>query len=129
MLCHQPATVVNMLTKSLGGIRATQFVNGTTQNALAFGHNMTTRSDARIFGADGGQLIAKMAASNDFYQQTCKSLIERMVNTVPKTVQLSDAVTPIKIKPNKLYARVDTAQNAIIISGEIRVSALNICLC
>jgi hypothetical protein len=67
-----------------------------------------------------------MAASKDFFQATCKSLLERMVNTVPKSVQLSDIITPISIKPNRLYARVDTSQKAIVVSGEIRVSTLYI---
>jgi len=97
-------------------------VQGTEKNPLAFGYNETTRSDARIFKADEGELISRMAASNDFYLSTCTTLLERMINTVPKDVVLSQPIDPIPIKPSNLYAQVNAANHTLVISGAIRVS-------
>jgi hypothetical protein len=40
-----------------------------------------------------------MAASPDFFASTCQNLLERMLNTVPRGVQLTDIITPIRVKP------------------------------
>lgn len=101
---------------------AVQFVRNISQNPLAFGHNHETRSDARIFNADGGELIRRMAKSNDFFISTCKDLVERMINTVPRDVQLTETITPIQVKPVGLKIRIND-DATMTISGEIRVSA------
>lgn len=92
-----------------------------TQNPLAFGHNETTRSDARIFNADGGSLIRKMAASNAFFLKTCGTLLARMLDTVPKSVTLSDVILPIEVKPSRLYATINT-NGTMTVTGLVRVS-------
>ncbi|KAI6080244.1 heme peroxidase [Hypoxylon rubiginosum] len=78
---------------------ATQFVSNSMQNPLAFGHNETTRSDFRIFNADGGELIRKMAESQQLFWDTCTTLLERMLNTVPRDVQLTEVIQPIPVRP------------------------------
>ncbi|OTA94923.1 hypothetical protein M434DRAFT_29467 [Hypoxylon sp. CO27-5] len=99
---------------------AKQFVANTTQNPLAFGHNETTRSDFRIFNADGGNLIRRMAESQQFFWDTCTTLLERMLNTVPKDVQLTDVIQPIQIKPNNLFITVNS-NGTETVSGEVRI--------
>jgi hypothetical protein len=39
--------------------RAVDFLAGTPNNPLAFGPNMATRSDYRIFTSDGNQTISR----------------------------------------------------------------------
>ncbi|KAL7943661.1 heme peroxidase [Trichoderma barbatum] len=80
---------------------AKEFVANVTQNPLAFGHNETTRSDFRIFNADGGDMISRMAESQAFFSQTCANLFERMINTVPRSVTLTDVLQPLQVKPRK----------------------------
>ncbi|KAH8894675.1 heme peroxidase [Thozetella sp. PMI_491] len=99
---------------------ATEFVANTSQNPLAFGHNETTRSDFRIFNADGGDLISKMAASPAFFLSTCNSLLERMLNTVPRGVELTDVIAPVPVKPLALSMDMDKTGNNLTISGTIR---------
>ncbi|KAI1386068.1 heme peroxidase [Hypoxylon trugodes] len=99
---------------------AKQFVANTTQNPLAFGHNETTRSDFRIFNADGGELIRKMAESQQFFWDTCTTLLERMINTVPKGVKLTDVIEPIPVRPNNLFITVNP-NGTQTISGEVRI--------
>lgn len=97
------------------------FTENSTQNALAYGPNLTTRSDHRIFSSDGGNLISRMAQDNDFYLSTCNSLLERMINTVPKEVQLTEVIDPIATKPDYIDIKVNE-DGTLFIQGEVRVS-------
>ncbi|UKZ96237.1 uncharacterized protein TrAFT101_011038 [Trichoderma asperellum] len=99
---------------------AVQFVNNVTQNPLAFGHNETTNSDGRIFNSDGGEVIGKMADSPSYFYQTCTTLLERMINTVPKGVTLTDPIQPIAVKPSKLFATINS-NGTMTMSGSIRL--------
>ncbi|KAK7746591.1 hypothetical protein SLS62_009312 [Diatrype stigma] len=98
---------------------AVGFTENSTQDALAYGPNTTTRSDHRIFLSDGGNLISRMAQDNDFYLSTCKSLLERMINTVPKEVQLTEVIDPIATKPDYLDLRINE-DGTFFIRGEVR---------
>ncbi|PON20567.1 hypothetical protein TGAM01_v210525 [Trichoderma gamsii] len=100
---------------------AVQFVNNITQNPLAFGHNETTNSDARIFNSDGGKEIGKMADSPSYFFQTCTTLLERMINTVPKGVALTDPIQPIAVKPSQLFATINS-NGTMTMSGYIRLT-------
>lgn len=70
--------------------------------------------------ADGGKLIRKFAESNDFFLETCGPLFARMVDTVPRGVQLTDVITPIQVKPKLLRINVDK-NGTMTVSGRIRV--------
>jgi hypothetical protein len=100
-------------------------VSNIPQNPLAFGPNLTTRSDSRIFNADGGDLIRKMVASNDFFLDTCQNLLERMINTVPKAVSLTKPIGIIPVKPSSLYATIVPHKKTMNVTGWVRVSTRN----
>ncbi|KAH8900717.1 heme peroxidase [Thozetella sp. PMI_491] len=99
---------------------ATQFVNNETQNPLAFGRNETTRSDFRIFGADGGVYIRRMAEDPAFFNAQCLSLFERMLNTVPANVELTKPIAPIPVKPRDVKVAINT-DGTLSVSGQLRV--------
>ncbi|KAF7344374.1 Peroxidase [Mycena sanguinolenta] len=75
----------------------TEYLDSTTQNVLVVGSNVTTRSDMRIFFSDGNVTMQSMASADKF-NQICGDLIERMINTVPSTVTLTDPIEPIDFK-------------------------------
>ncbi|RFU75382.1 wsc domain-containing [Trichoderma arundinaceum] len=102
-------------------ISAKEFVANVSQNPLAFGQNETTRSDFRIFNADGGDLISQMAASQDFFLSTCTTMLERMLNTVPRSVKLTDVIKPASVKPRKLFLTVN-ADGTLFVNGIIRIT-------
>ncbi|KAK4081296.1 CAZyme family AA2 [Trichoderma aggressivum f. europaeum] len=107
-------------TDNFDNLVAKEFVGNVSQNPLAFGQNETTRSDFRIFNADGGDMISQMASSNDFFLSTCNTMFERMLNTVPRDVQLTDVIEPLKIKPRKLSVTVNDDET-LSITGFIRI--------
>src|SRR3569833_2096125 len=82
---------------------ATGFVSNSTQNALAFGPNETTRSDYRIFTHpkdSGGNLIHQMASSADFFFSTCQGILTRMLDVVPRNVKLTETISVFRFKPS-----------------------------
>ncbi|KAJ3906340.1 heme peroxidase [Lentinula edodes] len=69
-----------------------EYLQNTTQNILVVGPNVTTRSDFRIFSSDGNETMQSFLSSNTF-NETCGNLIERMINTVPSGVTLTQPIS------------------------------------
>lgn len=117
---------------------ATEYIAGTTQNPLVVGLNDTTNSDKRIFGSDGNATMAscvvsfhlhrcvvvndthRFAKSPELFASTCADLFARMIDTVPRGVQLSEVLTPLPVKPDNLELVLDG--DALKFSAEVRVS-------
>ncbi|KAJ7302645.1 heme peroxidase [Mycena albidolilacea] len=99
---------------------ATQWIDGTSTDPLAVGFNDTTNSDARIFAADGNTTMRAFAWDPEFFSSQCGSLLERMLNTVPNTVQLSEVIDPLPVKPYQLQLSLAT-NGSLIMSGYIRI--------
>jgi hypothetical protein len=97
-----------------------EYLNGTGNQggALVTSFNVSSRSDLRLYAT----MIA-LANQGEGFLDTCVTLLERMINTVPKDVTLSDVITPIDVKPINATLDFDTAGN-LIFSGYIRVSSL-----
>ncbi|KAJ6449350.1 heme peroxidase [Mycena sanguinolenta] len=74
-----------------------EYLDSTTENVLVVGSNITTRSDLRIFSSDNNVTMQSLASS-DTFNAVCADLIERMLNTVPSTVTLTDPIEPIDYK-------------------------------
>ncbi|GLB40889.1 putative peroxidase family protein [Lyophyllum shimeji] len=75
----------------------TEYLDDTTANPLVKTANVTTRSDLRIFSSDGNATMQSIASPDNF-SKTCATLLERMINTVPKDVTLTEPVEPIESK-------------------------------
>ncbi|KAF7369579.1 Peroxidase [Mycena venus] len=100
---------------------ATEYISGTTLNPLVVGLNDTTNSDKRIFGSDGNATMEAFAQSPDLFASTCANLFARMLDTVPKGVQLTDVITPLPVKPNTIKLIYDALTETIAFSGEVRL--------
>ncbi|KAF9050033.1 heme peroxidase [Panaeolus papilionaceus] len=90
-----------------------EYLDSSTQNPLVVARNATLRSDLRIFSSDSNSTMRSMAAPEAF-QEKCKGLLERMINSVPQHVTLSEPITPLDgklkkarllLKDDKLYLR------------------------
>jgi hypothetical protein len=66
-------------------------------------------------------LLYRLAADNDAFKTKCGTLFEKMLNTVPSSVTLTDVIQPIPVKPTSLFL-VLMADGRIQVSGEVRVS-------
>ncbi|KAJ6530393.1 hypothetical protein DFH09DRAFT_1285080 [Mycena vulgaris] len=97
----------------------TQWIDGSSTNTLTVGFNQATNSDARIFAADGNQTIHALAQDPDFFSYHCGSVLEHMLNTVSKSVQLSEVIEPLPVKPFELVLSLAT-NGSLVMSGYIR---------
>ena len=72
-----------------------EYLNGTGKRGgpLVVGHNETTRSDLRIFSSDNNVTINAMKSAQAF-EDTCYTIFEKLLNTVPSNVNLSDPIIP-----------------------------------
>ncbi|KAJ7111057.1 heme peroxidase [Mycena epipterygia] len=97
---------------------AMEYISGTTKDPLVVGMNDTTNSDKRIFGSDGNATMASFAKSPELYASTCATLFARMLDTVPKGVELTEVITPLPVKPSNLALLLDN--DTVQFSGEVR---------
>ncbi|KAI3601356.1 wsc domain containing protein [Moniliophthora roreri] len=96
----------------------TEYLQGNTTNPLVVGPD-EMNSDKRVFSADKNVTMQSLADPSTF-RTSCASILERMINTVPASVTLTDVITPIDIKPSALQVYLANA-TAIHLEGAIRV--------
>ncbi|KIK58318.1 hypothetical protein GYMLUDRAFT_45533 [Collybiopsis luxurians FD-317 M1] len=82
-------------TKNFDNVVVSQYLQNTSQDVLVVGPNVTTRSDFRIFSSDGN-VTMRSFLNNETFFDTCANLIERMINTVPNGVTLTDPIDPLQ---------------------------------
>ncbi|GLB35585.1 putative peroxidase family protein [Lyophyllum shimeji] len=99
-----------------------EYLNGTTTNPLVASANVTARSDLRIFSSDGNSTMHRLASSNDF-SETCKALLEQMINTVPKDVKLTDVIDPLENKVGS--ALLYTKNGSYVLQTNLRRLSVN----
>jgi hypothetical protein len=66
--------------------------------------------------------MSKFAEANNFFLSTCVTLLERMINTVPRGVELTEIITPIPVKPSNMRLEVANNGESLALFGSIRVS-------
>ncbi|KAJ7144352.1 heme peroxidase [Mycena epipterygia] len=98
---------------------ATEYISGTTQNPLVVGFNDTTNSNKRLFSSDGNATMASFANSPELFSSTCADLFARMLDTVPRGVQLTEVIKPLPVKPSGLELILDG--DTLQFSGEVRL--------
>ncbi|KAJ7910402.1 heme peroxidase [Mycena leptocephala] len=99
---------------------ATEYIAGTTQNPLVVGFNDTTNSDKRIFASDGNVTMASFANSPELFASTCAGLFSKMIDTVPRGVQLTNVITPLPVKPIITGFNYNLSGDTLQLSGQVR---------
>jgi hypothetical protein len=88
---------------------------------LVTSDNVTVRSDLRLYESDGNQTMQTLGQSTEYFFAKCNELFERMINTVPQEVTLSDVVTPVDVKPVNVTFDLKSSGQWVI-EGLVRVS-------
>lgn len=97
-----------------------EYLDSNGANPLVFGANDTTNSDKRVFGADGNSTMNRLK-DRDTFQATCASLFERMIDTVPSTVTLSEPIELVDVKPYIDRLELSANASALAFEGRVRV--------
>ncbi|KAJ8079831.1 hypothetical protein PM082_016655 [Marasmius tenuissimus] len=110
----------NEKTTSFTNDVVTQYLDGTTPNPLVVGTNTTMNSDLRIFSSDGNATI-KSLTSPEEYSKTCATLFEKMINTVPSSVTLTEAIVPWDYKVGEARLAVANGTDKLIMTTTLRL--------
>ncbi|KAK7027986.1 hypothetical protein VNI00_015072 [Paramarasmius palmivorus] len=97
---------------------ATEYISGNTTNVLIVGPD-ATNSDRRIFSADSN-VTMKSLTDPDTFKTACANILQRMIDTVPSSVTLTDPIEPIDVKPTNLKLYM-TNDGTMKFEGQIRI--------
>ena len=101
-----------------------EYLNGTGNagGPLVTSFNISSRSDLRLYESDNNATMTSLANQGNGFFDTCVSLFQRMLDTVPTGVVLSDVIEPMPVKPINATLDFDNDGN-LIFTGYIRVSS------
>lgn len=97
--------------------------SGACGGPLVTSFNVTSRSDLRLYESDNNATMIRLGKQGAGFLNVCVGLLQRMIETVPHAVTLSDVVAPIEVKPVNATLDFDAKGN-LIFSGYIRVSTV-----
>jgi hypothetical protein len=98
-----------------------QYLDSSTQDPLIV-LNQTMASDLRVFGSDNNVTMQSMNSADSF-AQTCTTIFEKMLSTVPSTVTLTDEIDLLPVKVSSAQLTVGTSQ--LQFQTSVRVSVSN----
>jgi hypothetical protein len=101
---------------------AIEFVDKSTADPLVIS-NTRQNSDLVVFSSDrdGSNATIKSLTDPAVFQGTCKTMFERMINTVPSGVTLSEVIQPYEVKPYGAQLTLLAGGSKIKFAGDIRV--------
>ncbi|KXN92249.1 Putative L-ascorbate peroxidase 6 [Leucoagaricus sp. SymC.cos] len=95
------------------------YLDGSTKNPLVVHSNQTLTSDLRIFSSDNNATM-KSLSSPDSYINLCQTLLEKMLNTVPSNVTLTDEITLLHSKVTNVLLTIEHGQ--LIFKASLRLT-------
>ncbi|KAL0571283.1 hypothetical protein V5O48_010674, partial [Marasmius crinis-equi] len=98
----------------------TQYLDGTTPDPLVVGVNATMNSDLRVFSSDGNATMQSLSSPEE-YSKTCATLFEKMINTVPPSVTLTDVIDPWDYKVGEARLAVANGTDKLVMSTTLRL--------
>ncbi|KAF8849870.1 heme peroxidase [Acephala macrosclerotiorum] len=109
-------------TPEFDNLIATRYIGGNDTDALAVGISTASgrNSDFAVFTADKNVTIQAMTNAATF-NSMCISILQRMIETVPPTVNLSAIISPYEVKPSGLQLTLLSGGTQLTFSGDIRV--------
>ncbi|KAH8646904.1 heme peroxidase [Xylariales sp. PMI_506] len=92
--------------------------NGSLGGPLVTATNISDRSDLRLYSSDSNVTMQSISEDSTF-RATCYSLFERMIDTVPSGVTLTEPITPMTWKAVNVALDINNA-GIVSVSGLIR---------
>ena len=100
----------------------TEYLAGTSQDPLLVGPSVKIgkNSDFKVFNADRNVTMKTMQSSQNF-TSICTSILQRMIEVVPKGVTLTSPITAYMVKPVKNQLTLTDGGKQLKFTGYIRV--------
>ncbi|KAK7413463.1 hypothetical protein QQX98_007688 [Neonectria punicea] len=105
----------------------TEYLNGTTKNPLVVGPavRINKQSDFKLFNSDSNRTMERLADKNEF-RQACKTVLQKMIDTVPAGIELTSPIMPYKVKPVNLQLTLENGGSNLLLTGFIRVQTTSL---
>ncbi|KAI1410905.1 WSC domain-containing protein [Hypoxylon sp. FL1857] len=100
----------------------TEYIAGNTTNPMVVGPSIkaTRNADFKVFNYDGNVTVNAMAAATDF-NNICATVLQKLIETVPDGVVLSDPIQPYFVKPVNMQLALNPGATTMHLTGLIRV--------
>ncbi|KAI0129344.1 heme peroxidase [Hypoxylon sp. NC0597] len=100
----------------------TEYINGNTTNPMVVGPSVkaTRNADFKVFSYDGNVTVKAMSGATDF-NNICATVLQKMIETVPDGVLLSDPIKPYFVKPVDMQLALNPGATTMQLTGFIRV--------
>lgn len=100
----------------------TEYIAGNTTNPLVVGPSIkaTRNADFKVFNYDSNVTIAAMAGASEF-NSICATVLQKLIDTVPDGVVLSDPIQPYAVKPVNMQLALNPGATTMQLTGYIRV--------
>ncbi|KAJ7207103.1 L-ascorbate oxidase [Mycena pura] len=99
----------------------TQYLQSTTLDPLVV-LNQSMASDLRVFSSDGNVTMRSMSTAESF-AQTCTTIFDKMLNTVPSTVTLTDEINLQSVKVSNVQLTVADTELQFQASVRLQLSS------
>ncbi|KAI0167128.1 heme peroxidase [Hypoxylon sp. FL1284] len=100
----------------------TEYIAGNTTNPMVVGPSVkaTRNADFKVFNYDSNATIATMADPAEF-NSICATVLQKLIDTVPDGVVLSDPIQPYAVKPVNMQLALNSGATTMQLTGSIRV--------
>lgn len=100
----------------------TEYLSGNTTNPLVVGPSVkiNKNADFKVFNADGNKTMEALVDANTF-KSVCQKVLQKMIDVVPPTVTLTEAIVPYTVKPVNLQLTLANGGSGLQFTGFIRV--------
>ncbi|KAJ7234628.1 heme peroxidase [Mycena haematopus] len=104
------STIVDLFdgTQQFDHSIVSKYLDGSTQDPLVV-MNQTMASDLRVFSSDNNVTMQSMNSADSF-TQTCTTIFDKMLSTVPSGVTLTEEITLVPFKVAAVQLTVGTSQ-------------------
>ncbi|KAI1647215.1 heme peroxidase [Daldinia loculata] len=105
----------------------TEYIAGNTTNPLVVGPSIkaTRNADYKVFNYDSNVTVKAMAGATEF-NSICATVLQKLIDTVPDGVVLSDPIQPYSVKPVDMQLSLNSDPSTMQLTGLIRVRTTDI---
>ncbi|KAF3065112.1 Ubiquitin-like-specific protease 2 [Daldinia childiae] len=104
-----------------------EYIAGNTTNPLVVGPSIkaTRNADYKVFNYDSNVTVKAMAGVAEF-NSICTTVLQKLIDTVPDGVVLSDPIQPYSVKPVDMQLSLNSDPSTMQLTGLIRVRTTDI---
>lgn len=100
----------------------TEYLSGNTTNPLVVGPSVRVNrhADFKVYNSDRNVTMQALA-DPEVFRDVCRTVLQKMIDVVPRGVTLTDPIVPYAVKPVNLQLTLTSGGSTLQFTGFIRV--------